>query len=327
MHTFVRSLAILAAFLVLVSLRPATAEDYPSRPVTLIAPWPAGGAVDTLCRIFAARLTERLGKSVIVENRPGAGSVLGVAAAARAAPDGYTLVMAGSAALATTVTIYRALPYDPTRDFVPLALITRIPFVLVVNPSLPVRSVTELLALARKDPGRLSYASGGPGSPHHLFTELLKRMSGIEMLHVPYKGSAPALNDVVAGQVPLMLGDVVASLPLVAAGKVRALAVSSTARIPSAPEIPTIAESGVPGYEGVGWVMIVAPAHTPEPIVGRLHAELRSIAALPEIQQQMIALGTLPVDSPPPDAQQRFIAAEIVRWSEVVKLAGIAGSQ
>ena len=252
---------------------------------------------------------------------------MGSATAARAAPDGYTLVMGGSASLATTVTIYRKLPYDPTRDFAPLALIARIPFVLVANPSLPVNSVTDLIKLAKNEPGRLSYASGGPGSPHHLFTELFKKMTGIEMLHVPYKGSAPALNDVVAGQVPLMFGDVVASLPLVSAGKVRALGVSSTTRIPSAPEIPTIAKSGVPGYEGVGWVMIVAPAHTPGVVVDRLYAELKSIAALPEIQKQMIELGTIPVDSPPPDAQQRFVDSEIVRWSKVVELAGIVGTQ
>jgi tripartite-type tricarboxylate transporter receptor subunit TctC len=293
MDIFIRGLAVIAALITFVQHRPAAADDYPSRPATLIAPWPAGGAVDTLCRIFAARLTDRLGKSVVVDNRPGAGSVLGVAATARAAPDGYTLVMAGSAALATTVTIYRKLPYDPSKDFAPLALITRIPFVLVVNPSLPVNSVTDLIKLAKNEPGRLSYASGGPGSPHHLFTELFKSMTGTEMLHVPYKGSAPALNDVVAGQVPLMFGDVVASLPLVSAGKVRALGVSSTTRIPSAPDIPTIAESGVPGYEGVGWVMIVAPAHTPGAVVERLYAELKSIAALPEVQEQMIALGTI----------------------------------
>jgi tripartite-type tricarboxylate transporter receptor subunit TctC len=327
MGVFVRGLVVIVTLMTLAQHRAAAADDYPSRPVTLIAPWPAGGAVDTLCRIFAAKLTDRLGKSIIVENRPGAGSVLGVATAARSAPDGYTLVMGGSAALATTVTIYKKLPYDPSKDFAPLALITRIPFLLVVNPSLPVNSVTDLIKLAKKEPGRLSYASGGPGSPHHLFTELFKNMTGSQMLHVPYKGSAPALNDVVAGQVPLMFGDVVASLPLVNAGKVRALGVSSTTRIPSAPEIPTIAEAGVSGYEGVGWVMIVAPARTPEVVVDRLHAELKSIAALPEIRKQMIELGTIPVDSPPPDAQQRFIDSEIVRWSKVVELAGIAGTQ
>ena len=327
MRVLARGVAVMAALIALVQHRPTQAEDYPSRPITLIAPWPAGGAVDTLCRIFAAKLTDRLGKSVVVENRPGAGSVLGVAATARAAPDGYTMVMGGSASLATTVTIYKKLPYDPTKDFAPLALITRIPFVLAVNPSLPVNSVSDLIKLAKKDPGRLSYASGGPGSPHHLFMELFKSMTGIQMLHVPYKGTAPAIGDVVAGHIPLMLGDVVASLPLVKDGKVRALGVTSLTRIPSAPDIPTIAESGVPGYEGVGWVMIVAPAHTPKAIVDRLHAELKAIAALPEVHKQMIVLGTIPVDSPPPDAQQRFIDSEILRWSKVVKLAGMAGTQ
>ena len=322
-----RGVALIVALFALAQSGPASAQDYPNRQVTLIAPWPPGGAVDTLCRIIGAKLSERLGKQVIIENRPGAGSVLGVAATARAAPDGYTMVMAGSASLATTVTIYKKLPYDPTKDFSPLAMITHIPFVLVVNPSLPVNSVADLIKLAKQKPGQLSYASGGPGSPHHLFTELLKSMTGAELLHVPYKGSAPALSDVIAGHIPLMLGDVIAALPLVKEGKVRALGVTSSRRLPSAPDIPTIAESGVPGYEGVGWVMIVAPANTPKPIVDRLHKELTSVASLPEVQAQMINLGTIPVESPSPEGQQRYINAEIVRWKKVVEFAGMAGTQ
>ena len=322
-----RGVALIVALFALAQSGAAPAQDYPSRQVTLIAPWPPGGAVDTLCRIIGAKLTERLGKQVIIENRPGAGSVLGVAATARAAPDGYTMVMAGSASLATTVTIYKKLPYDPTKDFSPLAMITHIPFVLVVNPSLPVNSVADLIKLAKQKPGQLSYASGGPGSPHHLFTELLKSMTGAELLHVPYKGSAPALSDVIAGHIPLMLGDVIAALPLVKEGKVRALGVTSSRRLPSAPDIPTIAESGVPGYEGVGWVMIVAPANTPKPIVDRLHKELTSVASLPEVQAQMINLGTIPVESPSPEGQQRYINAEIARWKKVVEFAGMAGTQ
>ncbi len=327
MRVPIRCAAVIAALIALVQHQPALADDYPSRPVTLIAPWPAGGAVDTLCRILGAKLTERLGKQVIIENRPGAGSVLGVAATARAAPDGYTMVMAGSASLATTVTIYKKLPYDPTKDFSPLALVTRIPFVLVVNPALPVKSVAELIKYAKDKPGHLSYASGGPGSPHHLYTELLKSMTGVEMLHVPYKGSAPALSDVIAGHIPLMLGDIVAALPLVKEGKVRALGVTSAQRAPSAPDIPTVAESGLPGYEGVGWVMIVAPANTPKPVVDKLHAVLKAVTALPEVQAQMINLGTIPVDSPSPEAQQQFINSEIVRWKKVVEFAGMAGTQ
>ena len=305
----------------------AVSDEYPARPVTLIAPWPPGGAVDTLSRILAAKLTDRLGKSVIVENRPGAGSVIGVAAVARAAPDGYTLVMAGSAALATSVTIYKKLPYDPTKDFAPLAFIARIPFVLVVHPSLPVHSVSDLIELAKTRSGDLSYASGGPGSPHHLYTELFKRVTGVEMRHIPYKGSAPALGDVVAGHVPVMFGDIIASLPLIREGKLRSLAVSSLARVPSAPDIPTIAKSGVADFEAVGWVMIVAPARTPKGIVEKLHAEFNAIVAIPEVHAQMIKLGTVPLDSPSPTEQQRFINAEIVRWAKVVEQAGIAGTE
>jgi tripartite-type tricarboxylate transporter receptor subunit TctC len=204
---------------------PVRAESFPTRQITLIAPWPAGGAIDALCRALTPGLTERLGKSMIVENRPGAGSVIGTAAAAKAAPDGYTLVMAGSGSLAISAALYKKLPYDPSKDFAPIALIAKIPFVLVVNPSLPVRSASELIAYAKENPGKLSYGSGGPGSPHHLYAEMLKSMIGIEMAHVPYKGSAPALTDVVAGHIPLMFSDTVPSLPLISEGKVRALGV------------------------------------------------------------------------------------------------------
>ncbi len=319
---------ILAAFIVAAQSGPvAHAGDYPARPITLIAPWPPGGAVDTLCRILAAKLSERLGKSVVVENRPGAGSVIGVAAAARALPDGYTLVMAGSAALATSVTIYKKLPYDPTKDFAPLAFIARIPFVLVVHPSLPVRSVPELIQLAKEKPGDLSYASGGPGSPHHLYTEMFQRVTGSEMRHIPYKGSAPALSDVIAGHVPVMFGDIIASLPLIREGKLRALGVTSLARVPSAPDIPTIAEAGIADFEAVGWVMIVAPAGTPQAVVARLHAEFKAIVAMPDTRSLMIKLGTIPLDSPPPAEQQRFVNSEIARWAKVVQQAGIAGSE
>ena len=322
-----RCIAIVAALIAVIQDDLARAQDYPTRAVTLIAPWPPGGAVDTLCRILGQKLTERLGKNVIIENRPGAGSVLGVGATARAAPDGYTMVMAGSSSLATAVTIYKKLAYDPTKDFTPIAFITRIPFVLVVHPSMPVHTMPELIKLAKDKPGHLSYASGGAGSPHHLYTELLKTMAGIEMTHVPYKGSAPALGDITAGHVPLMLGDIVASLPLVREGKVRALGVSSLMRVPSAPEILTIAETAVPGYEGVGWVMIVGPANIPKPIAARLHAEFKAIAALPEVKEQLIKFGTIPVESPSSEEQQKFINSEIVRWSKVVEKAGIAGTQ
>jgi len=305
----------------------AQADDYPNRPVTLISPWPAGGASDTLCRMLGARLGDRLGKPVVVENRPGAGSTIGVAAAARAAPDGYTLVWAGAAALATSVTIHKKLPYDPTKDFAPAALVARIPFVLVVHPSLPVRSVPELIKFAKEKSGQLSYASGGHGSPHHLFTELFKSTTGIQMLHVPYKGSAPAVADVVAGHAHVLFSDAVVALPLIREGKLRALGVTTIARLASAPEIPAIAEAGVPDFDAIGWSMIVAPANTPKAIVARLHAELKSIVEVPEFQHQMIKLGMVPVSSPAPEELQRFINSEIVRWGKVVHQAGIARSE
>ena len=208
-------LAILAGLTVAAAASIVQAQDYPARQITLIAPWPAGGAVDALCRAVAPHLSDRLGKSVVVENRPGAGSVIGTAAGAKAAPDGYTIVMAGSGSLAISATLYKKLPYDPVKDLVPLVLAGKIPFFLVVNPSLPVHSVAELVAYAKENPGKLTYASGGPGSPHHLYAELLKSMTGIEMTHVPYKGSAPALTDVVAGHVPLLFSDPVPALPLI----------------------------------------------------------------------------------------------------------------
>jgi tripartite-type tricarboxylate transporter receptor subunit TctC len=320
------ALVVLSALLT-VGEMVAQTDDYPNRPITLISPWPAGGASDTLCRMLAARLTDRLGKPVVVENRPGAGSTIGVAAAARAAPDGYTLVWAGSSALATSVTIHKKLPYDPTQDFAPAALVARIPFVLVVHPSLPVHSVPELIKFSKERPGQLSYASGGHGSPHHLFAELFRSTTGIQMLHVPYKGNAPAVADVVAGHAQVLFSDAVMALPLIREGKLRALGVTTTARLASAPEIPAIAEAGVPEFDAMGWSIIVAPANTPKAIVTRLHVELKSIVEMPEFQQQMVKLGMIPVSSPSPDELQRFINSEIVRWGKVVHQAGIAGSE
>src|SRR5262249_7020780 len=276
--------------------RLAWSQSYPTRPITLVAPWPAGGAVDILSRTVAQPLGARLGQTVVVEDRPGAGSVIGTASGARAAPDGYTPVMAGSSALAVAVSVYKKLAYDPRRDLAPIGLVARIPFILVVNPSVPAHDVPELIALAKHKPGALSYASGGPGSPHHLYMELFKTMTGIDMVQVPYKSTAPALTDIISGQVPVMFADVVGALPMVRAGKVRALAVSSIVRFPEAPEIPTVAEQGVRDFDGVGWVLVAAPAGTPGPIVDRLHAELKATIALPATQKQIALLGMIPID-------------------------------
>jgi tripartite-type tricarboxylate transporter receptor subunit TctC len=305
----------------------ARAQDYPSRQITLIAPWPAGGAIDAAARAVAQPLSERLGKSVVVENRPGAGSVIGTAAGAKAAPDGYTLVMPGSGSLAISATMYKKLPYDPIKDFDHMVLGAKVPFVLVVNPSLPVHNVTELVAHAKQHPGELSFASGGPGSPHHLYGELLKSMTGIEMMHVPYKGSAPALTDVIAGHVPLMFSDTVPALPQIKEGRVRVLGVSTAARLPSAPEIPPIAEVGVPGFDAAGWGVFSVPAGTPKEVVSKLRAALAETVVLPEVQQQLIRVGMVPTAVAQPAEVARFVESEIARWGKVVTQAGLAGTE
>jgi tripartite-type tricarboxylate transporter receptor subunit TctC len=303
------------------------AQDYPTRQITLISPWPAGGSIDALCRGIAPRLAEILGKPVMVENRPGAGSVTGTAAGAKAAPDGYTLVMGGSGSLAISPTLYKKLPYDPSKDFAPLLLAARSPFFLVVHPSLPVHSVADLVRYAKDNPGKLSFASGGAGGPHQLFAELLKSLTGIEMSHIPYKGNAPAMNDVLAGHVPMMFSDPVATLSLIRAGKVRALGVTTAVRAPVAPEIPPLAESGIPEFDLAGWGLIAAPAGTPKPIVSRLNAELNKVIAVPEVRQQIIALGSIPGDAASPEELQRFVDAEMERWGKIVRLAGLAGTE
>jgi tripartite-type tricarboxylate transporter receptor subunit TctC len=303
------------------------AGDYPARGVTIVAPFPAGATIDGTARILALKLAERLGKPFAVENRPGAGGVTAALAVAKATPDGYTLLMGGSAVLALNPALRKELPYDPAKHFVPLAVLAGGPFVLVVHPSLSVRSVPDLVKLAKEKLGQLSYASGGPGNPSHITAEMLKFTTGIDMVHVPYKGTAPALNDVVGGHVPLMFVDVLPALQLIAEGKVRALAVTSTARAPSLPNIPTMTEAGVAGFDAVFWPMLVAPADTPAPIVTKLHAELAAILATSEMQDWMVRNGTTPAPVRSLDELSRFLKAEISRWHTVLEQIGLARSQ
>jgi tripartite-type tricarboxylate transporter receptor subunit TctC len=314
-------------FLVAPAAPPARAQDYPTRPITIVVPFTPGGTTDILARMIGQRLEARLGQSFLIENKPGAGSVIGANAVAKAVPDGYTLLMATSTSMAVDVTLYKNLPYNPASDLIPLALVARTPFVLVVNPSLPVRSVQDLIKLAKDRPGQLSYASAGPGTPHHLYAELLKRMTGIEMAHVPYRGSQPSLNDVVAGHVQLMFVDVAPAVGMLRAGKIRPLGVSTGKRLAAFPEIPPLAEAGVPGFDVASWQMIAAPAKTPRPILDKLHGEAKSIVALQEVKDRIIAEGMLPIDNPSIAELQDFVKSEIVRWSKVVQQAGIAGSQ
>ena len=271
----------------------AAAQDYPARTTTIICPYAPGGATDILARILARGLEERLGKSFVVENRPGAGTVLAAHIVAKAQPDGYTLLMGTSTPLAINATLHRKLPYDPAKDFVPLALIANVPFVLVVTPSLPVKSVADLIKYAKANPGKLSFGTSGPGSPHHLYMELFKTMTGTDMVHVPYKGSVPALTDVIAGRIPVMFVDLAPSLQFIKNGNVRAIGVSSKMRVPQLPDVPPVAD-GVPGFEAVAWQMLAAPSGTPKPIVDKLHAALKNIEAQPQFKEQVAKLGMVP---------------------------------
>jgi tripartite-type tricarboxylate transporter receptor subunit TctC len=325
MKIVIRRAALLTALVALVQIAPARADDYPAHNVTMIVPWAPGGAVDTVARVIAPKLSERIGKPVIIENRGGAGSTLGTGIGAKAAPDGYTLGMPGSGSMAIGPAMYKSLPYEPTRDFAPMALVGRVPFVLIVNPSLPVHNVVELVAYAKEH--KLFYASGGGGSPHHIYAVMFMGMTGIEMTHVPYKGSADAIKDVVAGHIPLMFSDPAPSLPLIRGGQVRALGVTTLSRWPVAPDIPTLNETGVPGFDAAGWFMIAGPAHTPQPIVERLHGDLKAIMASADVETTVSRTGVVPVVSPPLDELPKFIATEKERWGKVVRAAGLTGSQ
>ena len=317
---------IVAGLMVVALAGPALAQDYPSRPVTIIVPFAAGGGTDIVARMVAGKLEQRLGKSFLIENKAGAGSTTGAAAAAKAVPDGYTLLMAPSPTMAVAVTIYKNLPYDPAVDFVPLALAAQTPFALIVNPSLPIRSVAELIRYAKEKPGTLSYGSAGPGTPHHLYAELLKSMTGIDMSHVPYRGSGPLINDVVGGHLPLTFVDFPPAVGVIQTGKVRPIAISTKNRLGTFPDIPPVADT-VPGFDAASWQMLVAPAKTPRPIVDKLHNELRSILAAPDMKERIANDGMLMMDNSSVEALQDFVKSEIVRWGKVAQQAGLAGTQ
>jgi tripartite-type tricarboxylate transporter receptor subunit TctC len=306
---------------------PALAQDYPSRPVTVVAPYAAGGGADLVARLVAQKLGDQLGQFFVVENRLGAGGVIAASSVAKAAPDGATLFMGTSTQLAIQVTLHKKLPYDPASDFAPIALIASVPFVLLAHPSLPVSSLADLIRLAKEKPGALSFGSSGVGGPPHLYTELLKTMTGIALTHIPYKGTAQAINDVVAGHVPLIFSDIAPAVQLIRDGKLRPLGISSATRFAALPDIPPIAEAGVPGFDAVAWLMLVAPTGTPQPIVAKLHETLKVIATMPDMQRRLLDLGNLPLASPPPDALAAYVKSEIGRWGKVVHQAGIAGSE
>jgi tripartite-type tricarboxylate transporter receptor subunit TctC len=320
------SVPILATLIFTLTSAPIVrAQDYPIRTVTIIVPFAVGGTINSVARVLAPKLGQRLGKPFSIENRPGDGTVSAATALAKATPDGHTLMQATSSTLVTNVTIYRKLPYDPANDIVSVALICSIPLALVVKPSMPVHSVADLIKLANERP--LSYGSAGPGSFTHLTAELFSTGVGIKMTHIPYTGSAPALNALVAGQIQLMFTDLGPSLPLIRRGKLRALGITTAERAAAAPEIPPLAEVGVPGYDAAAWAMLVAPAKTPRPILTRLNAEVNAIVYTPEVKQQLVNLGVNPIGRGSLDELQAFVKAEVIRWGKVVQEAGLAGSE
>lgn len=305
----------------------AGAQDYPARPVTIVIPFTPGGNTDLLGRMVAKHLDERWNATFLVDNKPGAAGLIAATAVSKATPDGYTLMMAPSGIMSTNVTVYKQLPYDPLTDFIPIAVIARTPFILVVNPELPIHSVQDFIKYAKEKDGNLSYATVGPGQPHHLFGELFKTVTGIKMTPVPYRGSLPAASDVAAGHVPVMFVDVAPSLALVRAGKLRVLGTSTKARVAALPDTPAIADGGVPEFDAASWQMLIAPAKTPRTIIDQLHNEIKSFLALPEPNDFIFKNGMASYDNPSVEELQAFVRSEVVRWSKVVQAAGIAYSQ
>jgi tripartite-type tricarboxylate transporter receptor subunit TctC len=294
---------------------------YPTRTIKLLVPYPAGGTTDLLGRLVADQLRSGLGATVVVENKPGAGTTLGAEQVARSEPDGYTLLMATSTTLAINKTLYKKLPYDPVKDFTPIALVAGVPFALIVNPTLPVTTLGEFIAYAKSKPG-LAYGSAGNGSPQHLGAEMLRSAAGIDIRHVPYRGSVPAMLDVIAGHIPFMIADLQPALQQIREGKVRVLGVTTPKRVAAAPEIPTLAEAGLPGFELVAWQGVVAPAGVPRPIVDQLAAEIAKLVADAPTRDKLTALSLEPSTGSTPDGFAAYVKTEVERWAVVVKASG-----
>src|SRR4051812_42121756 len=294
---------------------------YPSRTIKMIVPYPAGGTTDLLGRLVADQLKTGLGATVVVENKPGAGTTLGAEQVARSEPDGYTLLMATSTTLAINKTLYKKLPYDPVKDFTPIALVAGVPFALIVNPALPATNLTEFIAYAKAHPG-LAYGSAGNGSPQHLGAEMIRTAAGIEIRHVPYRGSVPAMLDLIAGHIPLMVVDLQPALPQIREGKVRVLGVTTTKRVAAAPDIPTLAEGGLAGFELVAWQGVAAPAGMPRPIVDQLAAQIGKLVADPATRDKLTKIALEPLPGSTPDSFASFVKTEVDRWAGIVKNSG-----
>ena len=300
---------------------PATAQTWPTKPIKYVVPFAPGGTTDILARTISEKLSVALGQPVVVDNKPGAGGGLGADFTAKAPPDGYTIMGGTISTHAINASLYSNLPYDPVKDFVAVTLIARVPNMLVINPDVPAKTVAELIKLLKANPGKYTFASSGNGTSQHLSGELFKSMAGVEMQHIPYKGSPPALQDVVGGQVTMTFDNITTALPLAKAGKLRALAVTTAKRSAVAPDVPTLAESGLVGFEVGSWQGVFAPAGTPPEIVKRLNTEIVKILNMPDVREKLLALGAEPVG----DTSEQFAAyvkTEVVKWSDVVKKSG-----
>jgi len=313
---------LLAVLLLFAFAVPAHAQTYPSRPIKFVAPFPPGGSSDVLCRLLGAKLAEGLGQPVAVENRPGASANIGHEYAAKQPPDGYTIVITSSSTLVNNRYLYKRLPFDALSDFSPISMIASAGQVLVVHPSVPATSVAELIALAKAQPGKLNFGSGGKGIQSHISGEMFKAAAGIDIVHVPYKGTVQAVSDLVAGQVQMVFSDMVPALPHIRAGRLRALAVTTRDRAAVLPDVPTMIEAGVPDYESGVWWAVLSPRGTPAPIVDRLNAELGRIVQLPDVREQYANLGVSPEHSTPAYVFERM-KLEGPRLAAVLKAAGI----
>ena len=312
---------LVLGLIVALSATCASAQAYPSKPIRLVVPYPPGGTTDILARDVGQRLTETLGQSVVIDNRPGAAGNIGTEMVAKAAPDGYTLLMGTVNTHAINAGLYAKLPYDHIKDFAPVILVARVSNVLEVNPSVPVYTVADLIKLAKEKPGQLNFASSGSGTSIHMSGELFKTMAGVDMVHVPYKGSAPAISDLAGGQVQLMFDNLPSSLAMIKAGKLRAIAVTSAQRAPALPDIPTIAESGLPGFEATSWFGVVAPAGTPPAIISRLNSEIDKWLQSPEGKEKLLTQGAVPAGGTP-EQFAAHIRTETDKWAKVVKASG-----
>ena len=315
------AVAFIAASIAAAPAQAQSAVDFPSRPIRIVVPFPAGGATDIAARIIGERMSIDWKQPVTIDNRPGAGGNIGSDVVAKSPPDGYTLIMGVTGSHAINVSLYSRMPYDPVKDFEPISQVAVVPNVVVVHPSVPANTLQELVALAKKEPGKLNYASLGNGTAAHLTMEMFKSVAGIEITHIPYKGSAPAVSDLLGGQVQTMIDGLPSALPHVKAGKLRALAVTSAKRSRAAPDLPTIAESGYPGFSADAWSGLFAPKGTPKAVVDKLAGETQLILKLPETQKRLGELGAEPVGSSPAEFAQ-FVRGEIDKWARVVKASG-----